>query len=94
MSDDVIQQQIDYYRARASEYDDWFYRLNRYDHGEALNQKWFDEAKLAAQALYALGGVNRALDLAACTGIWKALLAEIESHVSSIDASEEMLAIN
>lgn len=29
--DPTLQQQIDYYRARAGEYDQWFYREGRYD---------------------------------------------------------------
>ncbi|QFS50036.1 hypothetical protein [Nostoc sphaeroides] len=39
MTTDVIQQQIEYYRARANEYDQWFYRTGRYDRGEELNQQ-------------------------------------------------------
>lgn len=29
MTIEVIQQQIDYYRNRATEYDEWFYRIGR-----------------------------------------------------------------
>ena len=32
--DSLIKQQIEYYRARASEYDEWFLRQGRYDRGE------------------------------------------------------------
>ena len=41
MTSEIIQQQIDYYRNRATEYDEWFYRIGRYDRGEKLNQQWF-----------------------------------------------------
>lgn len=94
MSDDILQQQIEYYRARASEYDEWFYRLGRYDHGEALNQKWFDEVKKVSNALRSLGKFDRVLELAAGTGNWTGQLAEMANHVTAIDASEEMLEIN
>ena len=33
-----ISQQIDYYRARADEYDQWFLRQGRYDRGPASNR--------------------------------------------------------
>jgi demethylmenaquinone methyltransferase/2-methoxy-6-polyprenyl-1,4-benzoquinol methylase len=94
MSDDVLQQQIDYYRARAGEYDEWFYRLNRYDYGEALNQQWFDEAQQAQAALRALGRFERILELAAGTGIWTVELSQMADHVTAIDISEEVLEIN
>src|SRR5690606_32352900 len=94
MSDDILRQQIDYYRARAGEYDEWFYRLGRYDHGETLNRLWFDEVEEVMQALRALGTVERALELAAGTGIWTAQLAQMANHVTAIDASEEVLEIN
>ena len=37
----ILQQQIEYYRARANEYDQWFYRIGRYDRGTQNNQYWF-----------------------------------------------------
>lgn len=94
MSDDVLQQQIAYYRARAGEYDEWFYRLNRYDRGEALNQQWFDEVALVLREVQALGHADTALELACGTGIWTQELAKLAEHVTALDASEEVLAIN
>lgn len=94
MSDAVLKQQIEYYRARAGEYDEWFYRVNRYDQGEALNRQWFAEAEQVAQALNGLGTFDRALELAAGTGIWTEKLAGMAKHVTAIDASEEVLRIN
>jgi len=94
MNDDIIQQQIAYYRARASEYDEWFYRLNRYDRGAEANQQWFDEAGIVRSALHALGHIGDALELACGTGIWKHELAKLADHLTAIDAAEEVLAIN
>ncbi len=34
----LIEEQIAYYRARAPEYDEWFFRQGRYDHGEAFRR--------------------------------------------------------
>ncbi|MCH8183822.1 MAG: hypothetical protein IID55_11620 [Proteobacteria bacterium] len=35
----ALAQQIDYYRARAAEYDQWWHREGRYDRGEADNAR-------------------------------------------------------
>ena len=59
MDERILQEQIDYYRARAAEYDEWFYRHGRCDHGEADNQQWTAEADQVqmtpAFLLYAYG---------------------------------------
>jgi len=39
----IIQDQIAYYRARANEYDEWFLRQGRYDHGPEWRQQWLAE---------------------------------------------------
>ncbi|BAZ37103.1 hypothetical protein NIES4101_30240 [Calothrix sp. NIES-4101] len=51
MIDNIIQQQINYYCARASEYDEWFYRQGRYDRGEEINKRWFQEVDIVKNAL-------------------------------------------
>ena len=33
----LLREQLDYYRARAAEYDQWWLRQGRYDRGAALN---------------------------------------------------------
>lgn len=92
--DPILQQQIDYYRARAGEYDEWFYRVGRYDHGPALNQQWFDEAGQVMAALQSLGPVGDALELASGTGIWTEQLLKISQRVTALDASSEVIAVN
>ena len=49
--DSILRQQIEYYRARASEYDEWILRLGRYDRGEEHRKKWFAELEHVRQAL-------------------------------------------
>ena len=90
----VIEDQIAYYRARAAEYDEWFYRLNRYDHGPEINQRWFDDVAQLEAAVEQIGPVDQALELAAGTGIWTERLAKLANHVTVVDASPEMIAIN
>lgn len=91
---DTLGDQIAYYRARAEEYDEWFYRRGRYDQGPHLNRQWFDEAETCRRRLGSLGPVDAALELAAGTGIWTRELLKIAAHVTSVDASSEVLAIN
>lgn len=94
MMDDIIQQQIAYYRARASEYDEWFYRLGRYDHGELHNRQWFKEVEVVMRALHQTGPTGYVLELAAGTGNWTQELLKISQHITALDASPEMLEIN
>jgi demethylmenaquinone methyltransferase/2-methoxy-6-polyprenyl-1,4-benzoquinol methylase len=94
MSESILQEQIAYYRARAGEYDQWFYRLGRYDRGEALNKQWFAEVEVVMRALLDLGHVADALELAAGTGNWTRELLKIADHIIALDASPEVLDIN
>ncbi len=41
--EDLLAQQSRYYRDRAPEYDDWWFRRGRYDHGEKANDRWAAE---------------------------------------------------
>jgi ubiquinone/menaquinone biosynthesis C-methylase UbiE len=92
--DDILKQQIQYYQARAAEYDQWFYRQGRYDWGEAANQRWFDQAEIVRRVLHDVGPAEHALELACGTGIWTQELVKLAQRVTALDASPEMIAIN
>ncbi len=94
MNNDILKEQIAYYRARSGEYDDWFYRFNRYDHGDEINRQWFAEAAVVRHALESLGHFGDVLELAPGTGIWTQELVRRADHVTALDASQEMIAIN
>jgi demethylmenaquinone methyltransferase/2-methoxy-6-polyprenyl-1,4-benzoquinol methylase len=94
MMSDILQQQIDYYRARATEYNEWWYRQERYDRGEIANQQWFSEITQLQQALSAIPPQAHILELACGTGIWTRELVKIGNKVTAVDASPEMIAIN
>ena len=49
----VLEEQLDYYRARAAEYDQWWLRQGRYDRGPTLTAQWFAEAAEVQAALVA-----------------------------------------
>ncbi len=95
MTDSVLAGQIEYYRARAAEYDSWFNRTGRYDKGATVNQAWFDEAA-SVRAELATVPLDAAdvLELAPGTGIWTEQLARTARQVTAVDASPEMIAIN
>ncbi len=94
MTDTILAEQLAYYRARAGEYDDWFYRRGRYDWGAELNARWAAEADIARKALHSLGPVDSALELACGTGIWTEEVAQVARHVTALDGSPEVLALN
>lgn len=94
MNDDILQEQIAYYRARAAEYDEWFYRTERYNRGIKFNKQWFAEAEAVRAALHSLPHQGHVLELAAGTGIWTAELVKLADKITAIDASPEMIAIN
>ncbi len=91
---DLLQQQIAYYRARAQEYDQWFYRQGYYDWGAAFKQRWQREAQIVREQLHSSAGKAHILEMACGTGIWTQELIQIGAHVTALDASPEMIAIN
>ena len=91
---DLLQNQIEYYRARAPEYDDWFYRRGRYDQGEAHTRQWQREAQQIREQLRGAPDNGHILEMAPGTGIWTAELIQIGQRVTALDASPEMISIN
>jgi demethylmenaquinone methyltransferase/2-methoxy-6-polyprenyl-1,4-benzoquinol methylase len=94
MTRDILQEQIAYYDARANEYDEWFYRIGRYDRGSELNQRWFNEVVVVRKALNQVGKVNHILELACGTGIWTQELLNIGEKITALDASTKVIDIN
>jgi demethylmenaquinone methyltransferase/2-methoxy-6-polyprenyl-1,4-benzoquinol methylase len=90
----LLEKQIAYYRARAEEYDEWFYRKGCYDRGEASNHQWFAEGQIVRDALHSLPHQSHILELAPGTGIWTQELIKLGDKVTAIDASPEMININ
>jgi demethylmenaquinone methyltransferase/2-methoxy-6-polyprenyl-1,4-benzoquinol methylase len=65
---------INYYEARAGEYDDWYLRRGRYAHGPIHDAVWNAELDAAGTWLDALPLAGRIVELAAGTGWWSPLL--------------------
>ena len=89
-----IEQQIEYYRARASEYDEWFLRQGRYDRGEAHKEQWFAEVAQLGEALKVFEPRGDLLELACGTGWWTEYLVSYAQTLTAVDASEEVLELN
>jgi SAM-dependent methyltransferase len=93
-ADKSVLDQIAYYRARASEYDEWFYRQGRYDRGAEENAAWFAEAAEVRRALRMSGPFGSVLELACGTGIWTRELLPLAETITALDAAPEMLALH
>jgi SAM-dependent methyltransferase len=91
--DPLLAEQIGYYRARAEEYEDWWFRRGRYDHGADANAQWFAEAELVRDDLERFRPTGHVLELACGTGLWTEALAASAAEVTAIDASPEVLEI-
>jgi 2-polyprenyl-3-methyl-5-hydroxy-6-metoxy-1,4-benzoquinol methylase len=94
MISDILQEQVRYYRERASEYEEWFFRQGRYDRGESHRQQWFSEVAEIEAALRSVAPSGDILELACGTGLWTQHLVNFTTHLTAIDASPEMLALN
>jgi len=91
---EVLGEMKTYYRERAGEYDEWFYRRDRYDRGAEANTRWFAELDEVFSALDALAMRGDVLELAPGTGIWTERLLPTANTITTVDASPEMIAIN
>ena len=81
---------IDYYEARAPEYDDWYLRRGRYARGAIHDAAWNAELDAAGRWLDGLPWSGEIVELAAGTGWWSPLLAS-RGELSLYDASPTAL---
>ena len=81
---------IDYYEARAPEYDDWYLRRGRYARGAIHDAAWNAELDAAGRWLDGLPWQGEIVELAAGTGWWSPLLAS-RGELSLYDASPAAL---
>ena len=90
----LLDEQIEYYRARAEEYDEWWFRTGRYDRGEEQRQAWFGEVATVEAALQHAGPAGHILELACGTGLWTRHLVDRAESLTGVDASPEVLRLN
>jgi SAM-dependent methyltransferase len=82
--DDLIREQIEYYRRRASEYDE-----TSVPPGDPLAR----EIERLEAELRAFDPGGRVLELACGTGTWTKLLLEYATELTAVDSSAEMLEL-
>jgi SAM-dependent methyltransferase len=92
--DALLREQLDYYRARAGEYDQWWLRQGRFDRGPEANARWFAETTELERALARFDPRGDVLELACGTGLWTRRLVEYATQVTAVDAAPEVLAVN
>lgn len=92
--DALLQQQIDYYRARAPEFDQMYTRKGRYDLGEVENERWHDEIEVVRRSIADTGIGGKVLELACGTGIWTQVIFDHITNLTAVDASPEMIALH
>ncbi len=92
--DPVLAEQLEYYRARAHEYDKWWLREGRFDRGAEANARWFAEAAELERRLAGFDPRGDVLELACGTGLWTRHLVSYAAHVTAVDAAPEVLEIN
>ena len=90
----MLQEMKQYYRERAQEYDEWFYRQGRYVLEPEMNTRWFTEADEVFAMLASLHLTGDVLELAPGTGIWTERLVRTAATITAVDASPEMIEIN
>ena len=93
----LLADQVAYYRARAPEYDAWWFRTGRFDRGADNNAAWHADVAVVEQAVDAMLAAarpKRVLELACGTGLFTRRLAPYAEAVTAVDASPEVIAIN
>lgn len=95
MTDDtVLAEQLEYYRARAAEYDKWWLREGRFDRGAEANARWFAETTELERVLARFDPRGDVLELACGTGLWTRRLVDYATQVTAVDAAPEVLELN
>jgi len=90
----LVEQQIAYYRARAPEYDQWFFRQGQYDRGDEWNRAWFSAIEQVRKELSYFRPTGDVLELACGTGLWTEQLVQHADLITAVDASPEGLKLN
>ena len=89
--EDLLAEQLRYYRDRAQEYDEWFERRGRYDRGSDHTSAWLDEIERIRIALEEFKPSGDVLEIACGTGLWTRHLVKHADGVTALDAAPEMI---
>jgi ubiquinone/menaquinone biosynthesis C-methylase UbiE len=87
----ILEETKEYYRQRASQFVDWHRPTREYGGDPALDQSYFDEAKVLFDALEGERITGNVLEIAAGTGIWTEAVIKTANALTALDSSKEML---
>ena len=88
---DLLEEQIEYYRARAPEYEEWLRRQGRYSLGPEANARWFAEFEETCDRLREFDARGDVLEIACGTGQTTSILVETATRLTALDAAPEMI---
>src|SRR5574341_2140180 len=91
MDDKTLQEQLEYYRARAQEFDESIQGTGRFASDAPLDPAVGQEYEQIQRAIRALPRAERALELACGTGIWTGDLLAVSESITALDGAPEML---
>jgi ubiquinone/menaquinone biosynthesis C-methylase UbiE len=92
--EELLAEQVAFYRARAPRYDEWWQRRGAYDLGADMAAEWDRQLHQVEEALRVFSVHGDVLELAGGTGWWTERLARDADHLTVIDSSPEVLEIN
>ena len=90
----LLQEQIEYYRARAPEFDQLYRREGQYDLGEKSNEQWYAELEAVKRAITESVVPGNTLELACGTGVWTQFILEHAVDLTAVDSSPEMIELH
>lgn len=94
--EDLLDQQVAYYRARAPEYEQWWDRAGQYELPAEVRDEWAAEVASLGQILERAELSGSVLELACGTGLWTRELAQQPgiTRVTAVDAAAETIELN
>jgi len=89
-----VSSQIEYYKKRALEYDEFWDRRGRYDCGDESNKLWFDNiCEINSFLLDRLNADDFVLEVASGTGFFTLQAIKWINRMDVVDGSSEMISI-
>jgi 2-polyprenyl-3-methyl-5-hydroxy-6-metoxy-1,4-benzoquinol methylase len=93
-NEQLLREQLAYYRARAPEYDESLRGHGRYAAAPPPPEGTADEWARIVQAVHGAGTGLNVLELACGTGIWTRELLHVARSITALDGAPEMIALN
>jgi SAM-dependent methyltransferase len=90
----LVEEQMEYYRQRSDEYDQWWFRQGRYRLTPEDERRWFADVAEVEAALRRFAPRGEVLEYACGTGLWTRHLVGHDTHVTAVDSAAEMILLN